>query len=418
MKGQGSVKHVLPAAQQPEWSDPHQAAQVRNVLAATDSLVDAEQVLALRERLAAVARGKALILQAGDCAEHPDESSRAHIETKSDLVNRLADLLSARSGLPVVRVGRIAGQFAKPRSSPYEDVDGPAPLPVYRGHMVNLPEPDAHSRRADPLRLLMCFMTAREAMRHLGWRADSDWAARDADRALWTSHEALLLDYERPQLRPLDEDRTLLGSTHWPWIGERTRQLDGAHVDLLAGVVNPVACKVGPDITAGELLELCARLDPYRDPGRLALIVRMGPDAVAERLPGLARAVRDAGHPVLWLCDPLHANTVKRPDGTKTRYVGTAVDEVRRFAAALDEAGVRGHGLHLEASPYAVGECAGGSPGALAPGGVQPAVGTPSLCDPRLDPAQAAEVVSAWPGAGEPLGEPRGQSVLTQRGLS
>lgn len=381
---------------------------MRNVLAATDPLVGVAQVRALRRSLAAAARGEALVLQVGDCAEHPDECRKTHIDAKSALAHRLAETMGARAGLPVIRVGRIAGQFAKPRSASVEEIDGVGKLPVYRGHMVNLPAPDADSRRPDPLRLLMCFMTARETMQHLGWRTDSDRPHRDGETPLWTSHEALLLDYEQPQLRPVDGG-TLLGSTHWPWIGERTRQLEGAHVDLLAGVVNPVACKVGPGMTPGELLGLCGRLDPRREPGRLALIVRMGPAAVTERLPALARAVRDAGHPVLWLCDPLHANTIKRRDGTKTRHVATAVDEVRRFTAALAQAGVRGHGLHLEASPYAVGECVGTEPD---PG--HPAGGAPSLCDPRLDPAQAMEVVTAWSA----VGGPQGESVLTRRGLS
>ncbi|MFI1934314.1 3-deoxy-7-phosphoheptulonate synthase [Streptomyces sp. NPDC020330] len=409
MKCQASSKQSLSAAQQPEWGDRHQVAQVRNVLAATGSLVDTEQVLALRGALAAAARGEALVLQAGDCAEHPDECRATPLEAKAALVHRLADLLGAESGLPVIRVGRIAGQFAKPRSRPFEETPGSGRLPVYRGHMVNLPAPDAHSRRPDPLRLLMCFMTAREAMEHLGWRADADWQARQAEDRLWTSHEALLMDYEQPQLRPAGDGRLLLGSTHWPWIGERTRQLDGAHVDLLSRVVNPVACKVGPGMTPDELAELCARLDPQRDPGRLALIVRMGPDLVTARLPALARAVQDAGHPVLWLCDPLHANTVKRPDGTKTRHVATAVDEVRRFSESLNGVGAQGRGLHLETSPYAVDECVGGPAGA-----VPEAVGAASLCDPRLGPAQAAEVVSAWSA----VGGPRGASVLTRRGLS
>ncbi|WP_306667790.1 3-deoxy-7-phosphoheptulonate synthase [Streptomyces sp. rh34] len=409
VKCQASSKQPMSAAQQPEWGDRHQVAQVRNVLAATGSLVDTEQVLALRGALATAARGEALVLQAGDCAEHPDECRASPMEAKAALVHRLADLLGAESGLPVIRVGRIAGQFAKPRSRPLEETPGSGRLPVYRGHMVNLPAPDAHSRRPDPLRLLMCFMTAREAMEHLGWRADADWQAREAEDLLWTSHEALLMDYEQPQLRPTGDDRLLLGSTHWPWIGERTRQLDGAHVDLLSRVVNPVACKVGPGMTPDELVELCARLDPHRDPGRLALIVRMGPDLVTARLPALARAVQDAGHPVLWLCDPLHANTVKRPDGTKTRHVATAVDEVRRFSECLNGVGAQGRGLHLETSPYAVDECVGGPAGA-----VPAAMGAASLCDPRLGPAQAAEVVAAWSA----VGGPRGASVLTRRGLS
>lgn len=391
------LKRPLRAAQQPSWDDPRRLAEVRDVLSAAQPLVGAGQIATLSRSLELVADGKALILQAGDCAEHPEECGRPHIAAKSRLLHGLADLLSARSGLPVIRVGRIAGQFAKPRSNPFEEIDGGLPLPAYRGHMVNLPEPDPRSRRADPSRMLMCFMTARETMRHLGWRTDDGPAGRDIETPIWTSHEALLMDYEQPQLHRLDELRWMLGSTHWPWIGERTRQLDGAHVALLSEVVNPVSCKVGPGTTPEELLDLCERLDPRREPGRLTLVARMGAEAVADRLPALVRAVRDDGRPVLWLSDPLHGNTVRRADGTKTRVVATVVDEVRAFLAVLDEAGVPAHGLHLEAGPYAVGECVGG-----ARSSPPTAVGAPSLCDPRLDPEQAAEVVSAWPRAGAP----------------
>ncbi|WP_405825846.1 3-deoxy-7-phosphoheptulonate synthase [Streptomyces sp. NBC_00838] len=396
----------LPAAQQPNWDDPRQLAQVRAVLSAAQPLVSAGQIATLRRSLELVAGGKALILQAGDCAENPDECAAPHIAAKSRLVHGLADLLSARSGLPVIRVGRIAGQFAKPRSTPFEEIGGTLSLPAYRGHMVNAPEPDMRSRTADPSRMAMCFMTARETMGHLGWRTDDSAAGRDIEAPIWTSHEALLMDYEQPQLRRLDDLRCMLGSTHWPWIGERTRQLDGAHVALLSEVVNPVSCKVGPSTTPDELLDLCKRLDPGHEPGRLTLIVRMGADVIADRLPALVRAVRDDGRPVLWLSDPLHGNTVRRADGTKTRVVSTVVDEVRGFLSVLDEAGVPAHGLHLEASPYAVAECVGGARSAL-----PTAVGAPSLCDPRLDPEQAAEVVSVWPRAGTP----RAESVLTRQ---
>ncbi|MEU0523172.1 3-deoxy-7-phosphoheptulonate synthase [Streptomyces niveus] len=400
------VKRQHRAAQQPNWDDPRRLAEVRDVLSAARPLVSAGQIATLRRSLELVADGKALILQTGDCAEHPDECGEPHIAAKSRLVHGLADLLGARSGLPVVRVGRIAGQFAKPRSNPVEEIDGQLPLPAYRGHMVNLPEPDTHSRRADPSRMVMCFMTARETMRHLGWRTDGDPAGRDIESPIWTSHEALLMDYEQPQLRRLDDSRWMLGSTHWPWIGERTRQLDGAHVALLSEVVNPVSCKVGPATTPDELLDLCERLDPRREPGRLTLIARMGAEVIADRLPALVRAVRDEGRPVLWLSDPLHGNTVRRADGSKTRVVATVVDEVREFLSVLDEAGVPAHGLHLEASPYAVAECVGGATSTL-----PTAVGAPSLCDPRLDTGQAAEVVSLWPRAGTS----RQRSVLTRQ---
>ncbi|WP_153341069.1 3-deoxy-7-phosphoheptulonate synthase [Nocardia aurantia] len=375
---------TLPAAQQPEWDAPDQVANVRTVLATAGALIEFEQVVALRRALAAVSAGSALVLQAGDCAEDPNECTRPHIAAKAGLVHRLADLLAAEAGLPVLRVGRIAGQFTKPRSQPIEQV-GDVVLPAYRGHMVNAPEFDADSRRPDPLRMLQCFMAAREAIGHLGRLSGPGLEDR-----VWTSHEALLLDYEQPLLRGSGPEDMFLGSTHWPWIGERTRRIDGAHVDLLSRVTNPVACKIGPTITPAELLELCHRLDPEREPGRLTLIVRMGADTIEQRLPALARAVRDDGHPVLWLSDPMHGNTIKLPGNRKTRLVATVVAELRRFRSILADAGVAAHGLHLEATPHPVGECLADADAPV------PAAAAATLCDPRLNPEQAAEVVAAW----------------------
>jgi len=386
-------------------------AEVRSVLSARDALVHADQIAALRRALELVARGRAVVLQAGDCAEDPEECAAPYIAAKRTLLHQLAGILGAASGLPVVRVGRIAGQFAKPRSQPVDEVDGTV-LPAFRGQIVNGPEFDPRSRRADPLRMIRCFAAAREAMHHLGWLAD-DWAERGLEDRVWTSHEALLLDYEQPLVR-VDGHRPILGSTHWPWIGERTRQVNGAHVALLASVANPVGCKIGPSITPAELLELCRHLDPHREPGRLTLIVRMGVDALADRLPELVRAVRDCGHPVLWLCDPMHGNTVKGADGRKVRAVATIIEELRQFLDVLAAAGVRANGLHLEVTPYSVAECDGQTGRRLAravsgwPNGspLAPTVGKPrpSLCDPRLNPDQAAEVVSAWSGRRRPAG--------------
>jgi 3-deoxy-7-phosphoheptulonate synthase len=382
---------------------------VRNVLSATDALVHADQIVMLRRALELVARGRVLVLQAGDCAEDPAECTAPCIAAKCNLLHQLADILRQASGLPVIRVGRIAGQFAKPRSQPVDEIDGTV-LPAFRGQIVNGPEFDPGSRRPDPLRILTCFAAAREAMRHLGWLAD-DWAERDLEDRIWTSHEALLLDYERPLIR-LDRRRVMLGSTHWPWIGDRTRHVHGAHVALLADVINPVGCKIGPSITPAELLQLCRRLDPQRAPGRLTLIVRMGVDVVASRLPALVRAVRDDGHPVVWLCDPMHGNTVKGADGSKVRLVDSIVEELWQFRAVMAEVGVRAHGLHLEVTPYPVAECVGhtGGPDPLtvrvrptrSPLALTAGTPPPSLCDPRLNPEQAAEVVSAWSGRRQP----------------
>ncbi|MFF8829494.1 3-deoxy-7-phosphoheptulonate synthase [Streptomyces sp. NPDC015131] len=383
-----------PARQQPDWPDATEVARVRAALSALPPLVRAGDVRALRAQLARVAAGEAQVVQAGDCAEDPAECTPGYVARKRAVLDLLAGAMRMVTHRPVVRVGRMAGQFAKPRSRPTEWCNG-IELPVYRGHMVNGPEPDPAARRPDPERLLAGYRAASEAMTHLGWRPGGgpDGPGHGPDAPVWTSHEALLLDYELPMLRPGDGDRPLLASTHWPWIGERTRQVDGAHVDLLARVDNPVACKVGPGMTADELTALCERLDPLREPGRLTLIARMGAGAVADRLPPLVAAARASGHPVIWLCDPLHGNTVSTPDGVKTRVVTTVEREVREFQRAVTEAGGVAGGLHLETTPDDVAECVA----AEGPGG--PAAGKyTSFCDPRLNPAQAVSVVSAWRG--------------------
>nr|WP_276571132.1 3-deoxy-7-phosphoheptulonate synthase [Kibdelosporangium phytohabitans] len=228
-------------------------------------------------------------------------------------------------------------------------------------------------------------------MGHLGWLDGSVLSGVDAP--VWTSHEALLLDYEIPMIRQDWTGRPVLASTHWPWIGNRTRQIDGAHVALLAQVRNPLSCKVDANITVGELLELCERLDPGREPGRLTLISRMGATAVAGRLPALAAAVRAAGHPVVWLCDPMHGNTIRTPDGLKTRLMDAMLREVDDFQSAIAAGGGVAGGLHLETTPENVTEC-------VANESELDRVGDKytSLCDPRLTPEQAVAVVSAWRG--------------------
>ncbi|MFE1075181.1 3-deoxy-7-phosphoheptulonate synthase [Streptomyces sp. NPDC058783] len=375
------------APQQPEWDDPAQVRRVRTDLAGRPALVRAEDVRSLRRSLAQVAAGEALVVQAGDCAEDPLECTAGHVARKAAVLDLLAGALKLITSKPVIRVGRIAGQFTKPRSQNTERI-GERELPVYRGHMVNDPEPTPEGRRPDPLRLLTGYMAADDIMGHLGWR-ESGPEGR-VDPTVWTSHEALLLDYEVPLLRR-EDDGLLLSSTHWPWIGERTRQSEGAHVALLAGVVNPVSCKVGPTTTVEALLDLCRRLDPRCEPGRLTLIARMGADKAADVLPPLVEAVRAAGHPVIWLTDPLHANTVTTPNGFKTRYVEAAEREVAAFRrAVVDHGGVAG-GLHLETTPDAVTECVPDARSAHLVGDAYE-----SFCDPRLNVGQAISVVSAW----------------------
>ncbi|NSC25483.1 3-deoxy-7-phosphoheptulonate synthase [Streptomyces albus subsp. chlorinus] len=373
------------AREQPPWEGTVEVGQVRDLLAALPPLVQSESLSRLRRLLARVASGKALVVQAGDCAEDPAECTAEDVERKAGLLGLLARVMEQATRQPVMRVGRIAGQYAKPRSAPTEWIDG-AEIPVYRGHMVNSPEPDPAKRRSDPWRLLAGYWAASEVMTHLGSPSPAT-----IDPPLWTSHEALLLDYELPMKRRDRVGQLALTSTHWPWIGERTRQLEGAHVALLSDVVNPVACKIGPKAEVAELLGLCARLDPEREPGRLTLIARMGADAAADVLPPMVEAVRAAGHPVIWMVDPMHANTVLTSEGRKTRVVDTLVREVAEFQTAVHKAGGVAGGIHLETTPDDVTECVETQDDVGGGGDTYT-----TLCDPRLNPRQAVSVVSAW----------------------
>jgi 3-deoxy-7-phosphoheptulonate synthase len=384
------VAHVR-AEQQPDWSDPALVQRVRDVLASWPPLVSAEDVGTLRSLLARVAAGDACVMQAGDCAEDPADCTVEHVQRKAAMIDLCAATLTRADHKAVLRVGRIAGQFAKPRSRAVERI-GDLELPVYRGHMINGPEADPQSRRPDPSRILTGYTAARRIMAALGW---DGLAARPAvalsDRVVWTSHEALLLDYEMPMVRQAGDGPRWLASTHFPWIGDRTRQLDGAHVALLAEVINPVACKIGPSMSPEEIATLCQRLDPQREPGRLTLIARMGADAVADRLPALVRRVRSAGHPVIWLSDPMHGNTITTPTGSKTRLLTTISREIRSFRQAVTAAGGVACGLHLETTPDNMTECL---PDETALATV--ANWHVSLCDPRLNPGQAVSVITAW----------------------
>ncbi|QIJ60605.1 3-deoxy-7-phosphoheptulonate synthase [Streptomyces sp. JB150] len=379
---------LVAAEQQPVWADPQRASAVRAELAARPGLVGWEEVQMLRLLMAEAAGGTYQVIQAGDCAEDPAECHPQAVNRKIGLIDALAGVMKINTGRPVIRIGRIAGQFAKPRSSPTETVDG-LELPVYRGHLVNGPAATAEERRADAERMLACYTAAQQATTLLRQRTGAWMPPTGAP--VWTSHEALVLDYERPLLRRAAGGQSYLASTHLPWIGERTRDVDGSHVKLLAQVANPVACKVGPTMTAAQLVQLCARLDPGREPGRLTLIARMGAGQVAARLPALVRAVVEAGHPVSWLCDPMHGNTIKTPAGLKTRSVATVIEEVVAFQEAVTEAGGVAAGLHLETTPDDVTECVW-SPAQSA----DVARRYTTLCDPRLNPRQAVAVAGAW----------------------
>lgn len=377
------------AAQQPQWGDASLVSQIRQELARRPALVNRKAVEALSTALAEVAMGRAFVLQAGDCAEDPADRTSESVTRKAALLELLGGAMKLATARPVVRVGRIAGQFAKPRTRATEWVGG-RELPVFRGHMVNTPEPDPEGRIPDPRRLLLGYDASRTVLGHLGW---NETPAAVPPTPIWASHEALLIDYELPSVRADGDGRLFLGSTHWPWIGERTRDPHGAHAALLARVANPVACKIGPAATAGEVVALAGLLDPRRVPGRITFIARMGAGTVGRVLPGLVTAVRRSGHRAIWLCDPMHGNTVTGPHGLKTRYVESLTREVGEFQQAVRASGGVAGGLHLEATPDDVTECAEDAWHAS-----QVPDKYLSLCDPRLNPDQAQAVIAAWSG--------------------
>jgi len=376
-----------PAAHQPEWPDPGEVAEVRAELATRAPVVHWAEVQRLKALLARAATGEVCVLQAGDCAEDPADSDVDAVARKIEMLDVLADIMQVGSGCPVVKVGRIAGQYAKPRSQSHETHHG-ARIPVFRGLIVNGAEPTAEARRPDPRRILAAHSAAVRtcaSIETLGRASSAEPLHR-----VWTSHEALLLDYETPLVRSASHHRAYLSSTHWPWIGERTRDPGGAHVRLLSSVDNPVACKVSGNASEQEVLELCARLDPRREPGRLTLIARFGAARI-DLLAPLVRAVHRSGHPVLWLCDPMHGNTIVDAEGRKVRRLDDIMDEIRRFVRIVTASGGVCAGLHMEASPSDIRECDGA--GFVA---TQGPAADQTLCDPRLNLTQAVAATAHW----------------------
>ncbi|MGH2718813.1 MAG: class II 3-deoxy-7-phosphoheptulonate synthase [Actinomycetota bacterium] len=425
----------LPAAQQPEWDDPAALEVALKELHAQPPLVFAGEARALRQSLGLAARGEAFVLQAGECAESFDNLSADAIRDQLKIILQMAVVLTYAAGLPVIKVGRIAGQFAKPRSAVTERL-GERELPSFRGHMVNGDGFDEASRRPDPQRLLRAYHQASATLNLLraftkGGFADltqvhmwnqefvrrspqgrryEDIAAA-IDRALrfmsacgidlggdvslhqvdfYTCHEALILGFEEA----LTRQDSLTGhwydcSAHMLWAGERTRQADGAHIEFLSGVRNPVACKLGPGATREEVLELCERLDPGREPGRLSFITRMGAGAVQEALPPLVRAVKASDRPVTWICDPMHGNTFVTKGGIKTRRFDDILEEIKGFFAVHQAEGTFPGGVHLELTSDDVTECLGGVD-AVDDDGLD--VSYRTLCDPRLNGNQSLEL--------------------------
>jgi 3-deoxy-7-phosphoheptulonate synthase len=425
----------LPAAQQPDWPDADALERALDELRAVPPLVFAGEARNLRHSLAEAAEGRAFVLQAGDCAESFDAFSANAIRDKLKVILQMAVVLTYGSGVPTVKIGRIAGQFAKPRSSPVEVRDG-IELPSFRGDMVNdfAFEPDA--RRADPTRLVRAYHQSASTLNLLRAFAKGGFAdlsrvhawnlefldasvegrryealAAEIDRALrfmaacgidldaelqlhqvdfYTSHEALILGYEEALTR-VDTltDQWYDCSAHLLWIGERTHQLDGAHVEFHAGIENPVGVKLGPSATSDEVLALCERLNPERQPGRLTFVSRMGADRVVDTLPPLLHAVRDSGHPALWICDPMHANTFQHQSGYKTRRFDDVMREVHGYFAACDQEGIWPGGIHVELTGENVTECLGGSEAVLDDDLEQR---YESECDPRLNARQSLDL--------------------------
>ena len=416
-----------PAVQQPNWPDPEYTVRVRTLLEAVPPITVPTEVDRLQELLGQVARGEAFLLQGGDCAETFTSNTEEHLRGTIRTLLQMAVVLTYGAAMPVVKIGRIAGQYAKPRSS---DTDASG-LPSYRGDMVNALEPTAEGRRPDPGRLLRAYANAAAAMnlsraitgagladlhRLHEWNMDFvrdsnageryERVASEIERSLrfmsacgvddsslrtvelFASHEMLVLDYERALLR-LDSERLYLLSAHQLWIGDRTRQEDGAHVALAALLANPIGVKIGPSTTPEQAVALVERLDPEHVDGRVTLVARMGNEQVREALPPIVEAVTRTDHRVVWQCDPMHGNTEESPSGHKTRHFDRVMDEVQGFFEVHHRLGTHPGGLHVEHTGEDVTECLGG---AQKIDHADLGSRYETACDPRLNTKQALEL--------------------------
>lgn len=422
---------AAPIKQQPQWPDAASVAAVTKELATVPPLVFAGEVDVLRQRLARVASGDAFLLQGGDCAETFVGATADNIRNRVKTILQMAVVLTYGASLPIVKMGRMAGQFAKPRSSDWETREG-VTLPAYRGDIVNGFDFTPEARTPDPRRMLQGYHTAASTLNLIraftqggfadlrmvhSWNrgfaenpanARYEGLAKEIDRAVrfmeaagadfdelkrvefYASHEGLLMDYERPLTR-IDSRTGLpyVTSGHFLWIGERTRDIDGAHVDFFSRVRNPIGVKVGPSTTPQALGALMEKLDPQREPGRLTFITRMGASAIGDALPPLLEATKDLEVQPVWVSDPMHGNGITTSTGYKTRRFGDVVDEVHGFFAAHRAAGTHPGGLHVELTGDDVTECLGGSQ-QIDELGLETRY--ESLCDPRLNHQQSLEL--------------------------
>jgi len=372
------------ARQQPIYPDAETLAATERELAAYPTLVGHSEVRALTARIADAQAGRAFLLQGGDCAESFAEFSADTIRAGHGLFRDMSALIEAETGRPVIRLGRLAGQFAKPRSTDPEIKDGIA-LPAYRGDIVNGIAFDPVLRRPDPERMFRAFAQASATLSHLRALAQAD------DAHFYTSHEALLLPFEQALVRPAPCGGWFASSAHFLWLGDRTRFSGSAHVEFLRGIDNPIGIKCSPAAKADDLLRLLDLLDPNRTPGKITLICRMGHDRVETALPPLVRAVVREGRPVLWSCDPMHGNTIRSAGGYKTRPLETILSETLRFVGLVRSEGAIPGGVHLEMTGQDVTECTGGAT-QLTDGDLADRYHT--HCDPRLNPDQAMELAA------------------------
>ncbi len=422
---------TLPISQQPSWPDPDAVAAASAEIATLPPLVFAGEVDILRERLARAARGEAFLLQGGDCAETFAGATAEAIRNRVKTILQMAVVLTYGASMPIIKMGRMAGQFAKPRSSDTE-TRGDVTLPAYRGDIVNGYDFTPESREADPRRLVQGYHTAASTLNLIraftqGGFADlrqvHSWnrgfasnpanhryekLASEIDKAIrfmlaagadfdelkrvefYSSHEGLLMDYERPMTRIDSRNGTPVNtSAHFVWIGERTRALDGAHVDYFSRIRNPIGVKLGPTTTVDDMERLIDKLDPDREPGRLTFVARMGAGKVRDALPPLLEAIKGMDANPLWITDPMHGNGLTTPTGYKTRRFDDIVDEVKGFFEAHRAAGTYPGGIHIELTGDDVTECLGGSEQIDE---ADLATRYESLCDPRLNHMQSLEL--------------------------
>ena len=437
----------LPIKQQPQWPDASAVAAASKQIASFPPLVFAGEVDDLREKLGQAASGNAFLLQGGDCAETFAGATAEQIKNRVKTILQMAVVLTYGASMPIVKMGRMAGQFAKPRSNDFE-TRGDVTLPAYRGDIVNGYPFTPESREADPQRLVQGYHTAvstlnlvraftqggfadlREVHRwNQGFarnpaNARYELLARDIDRAIkfmvaagadfdelkrvdfYTGHEGLLMDYERPMTRIDSRTGTPYNtSAHFLWIGERTRDLDGAHIDYFSRLRNPIGVKLSPTTSVDDMKRLIDKLDPNREPGRLTFITRMGAGKVRDALPPLLEAIKEHEATPLWVSDPMHGNGLTTPNGYKTRRFDDIVDEVKGFFESHRAVGTHPGGIHIELTGDDVTECLGGSEHIDE---ADLATRYESLCDPRLNHMQSLELAFL---VAEELGEAQALTV-------